>query len=154
MDRNTLVSQWMAEVGLDATAFNAANRLCSFKALDTFPVTLEWPENSEDLFIAIDLMLSTGGELRKKRLERAMELNAYVLETRGAAIGWDSPRDMLVLSYRFAVDNITVQNLNDMVINLIETAQYLSDELRFQADVVLQAQVNDNGTKWFQPVKV
>ena len=153
MDRNTLVSQWMTEVALDPSSLNAANRLCSFKALDTFAVTLEWPENSEDLFVAIDLMQSTGGELRKKRLERAMELNAYVLETRGAAIGWDTARDMLVLSYRFATTNISVQNLNDLVINLVETAQYLSNELRFEADVVLQAQVNNNGSKWFQPIQ-
>lgn len=154
MDRNTLVTQWMAEVSLDPTALNAANRLCSFKALDRFDVTIEWPDNSEDLFIAIDLIPSTSGELRKKRLERAMELNAYALETRGAAIGWDSIRDMLVLSYRCSVEHVSAQNLNDLVINLIETSQYLADQLLFEADVAMQEQVLNNGSKWFQPVQV
>jgi hypothetical protein len=154
MDRSTLVSQWIAEVSLDPKALNAANRLCSFKALGRFDVTLEWPDNSEDLFIAIDLMLSTGGELRRKRLERAMELNAYTLETRGAAIGWDSVRDMLVLSYRFSVEQVSAQNLNDLVVNLIETSQYLTNELLFEADVVLQEQVRNSGSKWFQPIQV
>ena len=154
MDRNTLVTQWMTEVSLDASALNAANKLCSFKALDRFNITLEWPDNSEDLFIAIDLMPSTGGELRKKRLERAMELNAYALETRGAAIGWDSIRDMLVLSYRCSVSDVSPQNLNDLVINLIETSQYLAEELTFEAAVVLQDQVRNSGNKWFQPIQV
>ena len=154
MDRNTIVTQWMTEVSLDASALNAANKLCSFKALDRFNITLEWPDNSEDLFIAIDLMPSTGGELRKKRLERAMELNAYALETRGAAIGWDSIRDMLVLSYRCSVSDVSPQNLNDLVINLIETSQYLAEELTFEADVVLQDHVRNSSNKWFQPIQV
>jgi hypothetical protein len=153
MDRATLVSQWMGEVDLDPKSLNSANRLCSFKALDVYDVTIEWPENTDDLFIAIDLMPSTGGELRKKRLERAMEINAYGLETRGSAIGWDSVRDMLVLSYRCPAITLTTKNLNDLVINLIETAQYISDELRFEADVVLQAQVNTSGSKWFEPIR-
>lgn len=153
MDRNELVSQWMTEVELDPKSLNAANRLCSFRALDAFDTTIEWPDNSEDLFITIDLMPSTGGELRKKRLERSMQMNAYVLETRGAAIGWDSVRDMLVLSYRSSASSLTVQNLNDLVVNLIETAQYVADEIRFEADVVLQAQVSNNGSKWFEPIR-
>ena len=154
MDRNTLVTQWMAEVSLDPQALNTANRQCSFKALERFDVTIEWPDNSEDLFIAIDLIPSTSGELRKKRLERAMELNAYALETRGAAIGWDSIRDMLVLSYRCSISQVSAQNLNDLVINLIETSQYLAEQLMFEADVVMQDQVRKNGTQWFQPVQV
>ena len=154
MDRSTLVSQWMTEVALDPNALNAANKLCSFRALDRFNVTIEWPDNSEDLFISIDLMPSTGGELRKKRLERSMELNAYVLETRGAALGWDSVRDMLVLSYRCSIGNVSAQNLNDLVINLIETSQYLAEELTFEAEVVLQDHVRNSGNKWFQPIQV
>ena len=154
MDRNTLVAQWMAEVSLDPTALNAANRQCSFKALDRFDVTIEWPDNSEDLFIAIDLIPSTSGELRKKRLERAMELNAYALETRGAAIGWDSIRDILVLSYRCSIDQISAQNLNDLIINLIETSQYLVEQLIFEADVLTQDQVHKPGAQSYQPVQV
>jgi hypothetical protein len=153
MDRNALVSQWMTEVELDPSSLNAADRLCSFRALDAFDTTIEWPDNSEDLFITIDLMPSTGGELRKKRLERSMQMNAYVLETRGAAIGWDSVRDMLVLSYRSAASTLTPQDLNNLVINLIETAQYVADEIRFEADVVLQNQVSNHGNKWFEPIR-
>jgi hypothetical protein len=63
-------------------------------------------------------------------------------------------RDMLVLSYRCAAENLSSQTLNDLVVNLIETAQYVADEIRFEADVVLQAQVGNNGAKWFEPVKV
>jgi len=154
MDRSALVSQWMTEVDLDPTSLNATSRLCSFRALDAFDVIIEWPENSEDIFISIDLMPSTGGELRKKRLERAMQLNAYALETRGAAVGWDAVRDMLVLSYRCASATLTTQNLNDLVVNLVETSVYIADELRFESDVVLQAQVQNNGAKWFQPIQV
>jgi hypothetical protein len=153
MDRNQLVSQWMAEVALDPAALNAANQLCSFRALDAYDVTIEWPTNSEDLFISIDLVPSTGGELRKKRLERSMQMNAYVLETRGAAIGWDAARDMLVLSYRGAAASLTPNNLNDLIVNLVETAQYVADEIRFEADVVLQAQVSNHGNKWFELVR-
>ena len=153
MDRNQLVSQWMAEVALDPAALNAANHMCSFRALDAHDITIEWPTNSEDLFITIDLMPSTGGELRKKRLERSMQMNAYVLETRGAAIGWDTARDMLVLSYRSAAASLTPNNLNDLVVNLVETAQYVVEEIRFEADVVLQAQVSNHGNKWFELVR-
>jgi hypothetical protein len=153
MDRNHLVAQWMAEVELDPAALNAAKNLCSFRALDAYDVTIEWPDNSEDFFVTIDLMPSTGGELRKKRLERSMQMNAYVLETRGAAVGWDSVRDMLVLSYRSSAAEITPQNLNSLVVNLIETAQYVADEIRFEADVVLQAQVSNHGNKWFDLVR-
>jgi hypothetical protein len=82
-----------------------------------------------------------------------MQMNAYTLETRGAAIGWDSVRDMLVLSYRSATYDLTMQNLNDLVVNLIETAQYVADEIRFEADMVLQAQVSNHGNKWFEPIR-
>jgi hypothetical protein len=153
MDRNALVTEWMTQVELDPTSLNAANRSCSFRALDAFDASIEWPDNSEDLFISIDLMPSTGGELRKKRLERSMQMNAYVLETRGAAIGWDAVRDMLVLSYRSSGVDLSPQNLNDLVVNLIETAQYIADEIRFEADVVLQGQVNNHGEKWFEPIR-
>jgi hypothetical protein len=153
MDRNQLVLQWMTDVALDPASLNAANRMCSFRALDAYDVTIEWPDSSEDLFVTIDLMPSTGGELRKKRLERSMQMNAYVLETRGAAIGWDSVRDMLVLSYRSATESLSPQNLNNLVVNLMETAQYVADEIRFEADVVLQAQVSNHGNKWFDLVR-
>jgi hypothetical protein len=153
MERSALVSQWMSEVELDPKSLSAEKRLCSFRILDALDATIEWPENSEDIFIAIDLMPSTGGELRKKRLERSMEINAYVLETRGAAIGWDSTRDMIVLSYRSAAGSLTSEDLNNLVVNLIETAQYICDEIRFEADVVLQAQVSNHGNKWFEPIR-
>lgn len=153
MERNQLVSQWMAEVELDPKSLNPQNNSCNFRALETYDVAIEWPDNSEDLFVSIDLMPSTGGELRKKRLERSMQMNAYVLETRGASIGWDSTRDMLVLSYRCSAAALTTQNLNDLVVNLIETAQYVAEEIRFEADMVLQAQVSNHGGKWFEPIR-
>jgi hypothetical protein len=60
---------------------------------------------------------------------------------------------MLVLSYRSSAADMAPQNLNDLVVNLIETAQYIADEIRFEADVVLQSQVNNHGDKWFEPIR-
>lgn len=153
MSTQALIERWMADIQLDPTALNAAQRLCSFRIFDSLDVTLEWPEASEDLFVVVDLMPTQGGELRRKRLDEAMRLNAYGLVTRGAVIGWDEVNDRLVLSYRLGLERVDSATLNSAVMNLVEIAQTVQDRLRFEQDVAISQQVARSGASWFQPLK-
>jgi len=153
LSTQALIERWMADIQLDPTALNAAQRLCSFRIFDSLDVTLEWPEASEDLFVVVDLMPTQGGELRRKRLDEAMRLNAYGLVTRGAVIGWDEVNDRLVLSYRLGLERVDSAILNSAVMNLVEIAQTVQDRLRFEQDVAISQQVARSGASWFQPLK-
>ncbi len=153
MSTQALIERWMADIQLDPTALNAAQRLCSFRIFDSLDVTLEWPEASEDLFVVVDLIPTQGGELRRKRLDEAMRLNAYGLVTRGAVIGWDEVNDRLVLSYRLGLERVDSATLNSAVMNLVEIAQTVQDRLRFEQDVAISQQVARSGASWFQPLK-
>jgi Tir chaperone protein (CesT) family len=153
LSTQALIERWMADIQLDPTALNAAQRLCSFRIFDSLDVTLEWPEASEDLFVVVDLMPTQGGELRRKRLDEAMRLNAYGLVTRGAVIGWDEVNDRLVLSYRLGLERVDSATLNSAVMNLVEIAQTVQDRLRFEQDVAISQQVARSGASWFQPLK-
>jgi Tir chaperone protein (CesT) family len=153
LSTQALIERWMADIQLDSAALNAAQRLCSFRIFDSLDVTLEWPEASEDLFVVVDLMPTQGGELRRKRLDEAMRLNAYGLVTRGAVIGWDEVNDRLVLSYRLGMERVDSATLNSAVMNLVEIAQTVQERLRFEQDVAISQQVARSGASWFQPLK-
>lgn len=153
MSTQSLIERWMADIQLDPSALNASQRLCSFRIFDSLDVTLEWPQASEDLFVVVDLLPTQGGELRRKRLDEAMRLNAYGLVTRGAVIGWDEVNDRLVLSYRLSLERVDSATLNSAVMNLVEIAQTLQERLRFETDVAISQQVARSGASWFQPLK-
>jgi hypothetical protein len=143
----------MADIQLDPSALNPDQRLCSFRIFDSLDITLEWPEASDDLFVVIDLMATQGGELRRKRLDEAMRLNAFGLLTRGAVIGWDEVNDRLVLSYRLGLERVDTATLNSAVMNLAEIAQDVQERLRFEQDVVMAQKVARSGAGWFQPIQ-
>lgn len=152
MNRSDLVQAWAREVGLDPQALRQAQQVCAFVVLDRFEVSIEWPEASDDLFVLIDIIDSHGGELRHKRLARAMQLNAFGLVTRGASLGWDEITDRIGLSYRISGEGLDVAGLNNLVVNLVEVAQYAYGELRFENDEVQVAQIR-NTAQWFAPLQ-
>ena len=98
-----LLENWMREAGLDKDATDDSGRVCAFTFNDVFPVSLEAPAYCDDVFIIIEMAEVGRGEVRRKRLEAAMKLNAYALETRGAALGWDTVGERIysVLSHHF-----------------------------------------------------
>ena len=153
MSTQTIIERWMQDIQLEPSALNAAQRLCCFRVFGQMDVTLEWPEASEDLFIVIDLMDTRGGEIRRKRLEQAMKLNAYGLQTRGASIGWDEVTDRLVLSYRLALDRLDTPTLNSALINLVEIAQQVMPELQFEQEVAQFELATQGAAAWFKPIK-
>lgn len=153
MTRSELITAWAKEVGLDSKSIRSQLNVCAFTALDRFEVTLEWPDGSDDVFVLIDIIDSHGGELRRKRLARAMQLNAFGLATRGASLGWDEASDRIHLSYRVASDNVDVAGLNNLVVNLVEVAQFVHEELRFERDEAQVAQIAHTA-HWFQPLSV
>jgi hypothetical protein len=80
----------------------------------------------------MDLMAAGTGELRKRRLEKAMQLNVYGLRTRGAVLGWDELDDRIVLSYRLLLDGLDIYALNATITNLLEVGVELEAELEMR----------------------
>lgn len=132
MKPEKLIQQWMEEVGLDEQALDLNERQCRFEALDRFEISLEWPKGTSDLFAVMNLMSTGTGELRKRRLEKAMQLNVYGLRTRGAVLGWDELDDRIVLSYRLLLDGLDIFALNAMITNLLEIGVELEAELEMR----------------------
>jgi hypothetical protein len=154
MNTQEIVESWMASVGLDRSALIEHEQRCCFKADGVLEVSIEWPPASDDLFVVLKLLPAQSGELRRKRLEEAMRLNAYALATRGAAIGWDEAQDQLMLCYRMDREWLEAARLGRAVVNLCDMAQGLIDSLRFGRDEALAQQVQLQGAHWFQPIKV
>jgi hypothetical protein len=127
----------MDAVGLEASAIDLKERQCRFEALEKFEISLEWPQGTSDLFVVLDMMSPGTGELRKRRLEKAMQLNVYGLRTRGAVLGWDELDDRMVLSYRLLLEGLDIYGLNATISNLIEVGVELEEELEMRE---LQAQ--------------
>lgn len=154
MNTQNTVESWMKNVGLADAALIAHEQRCCFKADGNLEVSIEWPPASDDLFLVVKLLPALTGELRRKRLEEAMRLNAFSLATRGAAIGWDEAHDQLILSYRMDREGLDSVRLGRAVTNLCEIAQQMTDSLRFARDEALAQQVQSQAADWFQPVKV
>lgn len=154
MNPSDLIQAWAQQAQLPAGAVRADQGLCGFRAMDRFDVTLEWPAQAEDIFIFIDLLPTEGGELGLKRLREAMRLNAYGVRTRGAALGWDEDRDMLVLSHRVSPEGLGVETFGNLVLNLLDVAQQLVADLAFERDALMTRQSHAHAAKWFEPVRV
>lgn len=154
MNRVDLITAWAQQAQLPSGAISAERRLCGFRAMDRFDVTLEWPESAEDIFIVIDVLPTEGGELGMQRLREAMRLNAYGARTRGGILGWDEDRDMLVLSYRVSPEAVTPETFGNMVLNLLDVAQQLASALAFERDALMTRQSHAHAAKWFEPVRV
>jgi len=132
MKPEKLILEWMDAIDLEAQALDLKERQCRFQALDRFEVSIEWPHGTSDLFVVLDMMSTGTGELRKRRLEKAMQLNVYGLRTRGAVIGWDELNDRIVLSYRLLLDGLDMYALNATITNLIEVGVELEAELEMR----------------------
>jgi hypothetical protein len=154
MNTQNTVESWMKNVGLADAALIAHEQRCCIKADGTLEVSIEWPPASDDLFVVVKLLPAQTGDLRRKRLEEAMRLNAYSLATRGAVIGWDETHDQLVLSYRLDREWLDTVRLSRAVTNLCEIAQQVTESLRFARDEALAQQVHLQAAKWFEPVNV
>lgn len=154
MNRLDLIQNWAQGAQLPAGSFNPQSGLCAFRVMDRFDVTIELPPHADDIFVFIDLLCSEGGEVGKKRINEAMRLNAYATQTRGAILGWDEDRDMIMLSYRISPEYMTPEIFGNMVVNLVDTAQLMARELAFDRDVLLTQQSHQHAGKWFEPVRV
>jgi hypothetical protein len=132
MKPEKLILEWMDAIDLEAQALDLKERQCRFQALDRFEVSIEWPHGTSDLFVVLDMMTTGTGELRKRRLEKAMQLNVYGLRTRGAVIGWDELNDRIVLSYRLLLDGLDMYALNSTITNLLEVGVELEAELEMR----------------------
>lgn len=126
-----LLQAWMKQNAIDKEALDSSGRICTFLFNDTLPVSLEAPAYCDDLFIVIEIVAIGTGELRKKRLEAAMQLNCYALETRGGVLGWDMAGERLVLSYRLTSEGASAEELDYIISNLLEVGGELQPKLTF-----------------------
>ena len=147
-----LLEAWMKQAGLDHSATDDSGRVCAFTFNELFPVTLEAPAYCDDLLIIIEMTPIGSGDIRRKRLETAMKLNAYALETRGAALGWDTTGERIVLSHRATSENTTVQMLDNRVANLLDVAEQLLPELEIKKEAEARKKLADGFDEMFKPV--
>lgn len=137
-----LLKDWTQSAGLDQEALDKSGRVCAFVFDERLPVSLEAPAYSDDLFIVVEITPVGTGEIRRKRLETAMQLNAYALETRGAVLGWDTVGERITLTYRTTAENTSTQQLDSMISNIVEIADHLQPTLAMEQECTRQEQIN------------
>ena len=147
-----LLEAWMAKAGIDKQALDSSGRVLAFVYGDDMPITVESPAYCDDLFIIIELCPVGTGDIRRKRLEKAMQLNAYALETRGAAIGWDNIGERIILSHRTTAENTGIDMLDNMIANLIEVAEAIQPQLAMDREKKAQEQLASTIDHMFQPI--
>ncbi len=147
-----LIQQWMKQAGISSKALENKGRLCSFLFDQQLPVSIEAPSYSDDLFITIEIIPTGTGNIRRKRLEAAMKLNAYALETRGSVLGWDEIGERIILSYRATIANISVDMLDAMLANLIEISVPIKDALMMEKETQAKEKMAGGFDNMFQPI--
>ncbi|KEQ16209.1 CesT family type III secretion system chaperone [Endozoicomonas numazuensis] len=147
-----LLQNWMKQVGIGKEALDDSGRVCAFVFDNELPVSVEAPAYCDDVFIIIELTEIGRGEIRRKRIETAMKLNAYALETRGGVLGWDSVGERLVLSYRATTELLTEQLLDNMVSNLLEVAEQLKPVLAMEKEKAVQEKLANDFDHMFKPI--
>lgn len=147
-----LLQDWMAKAGIDKQALDSSGRVLAFVYGDDMPITVESPAYCDDLFVIIELCPSGIGDIRRKRLEKSMQLNAYALETRGAAIGWDNIGERIILTHRTTAESTDVNMLDNMIANLVDVAETIKPQLAMDKEMKAQEQLANNVDHMFQPI--
>ena len=147
-----LLGDWIKLAGAGNDILDDSSRVCSFIYNKDFPVSVEAPPYCDDLFIVIELSETGRGEIRRKRLETAMKLNAYGLETRGGIIGWDTIGERIILSYRVTAEQTTGQLLDNIIANLLEVAEQLKPELAMEKEKAIQDTMANEFDHMFKPI--
>lgn len=130
MSSKDIIREWMEFAGLPEDLYDPARRMCGFNFVGRFDVVVEAPKSSEDVFISIDVIGTADVADVDALMTTCMKLNAYGLETRGAALGFDENARMVILSYRVNGRTLTGASLSSVVNNLVEVAQSLQDRVR------------------------
>ncbi len=125
-----IVLEWMNFAGLPEELYDPGRRMCGFNFIGRFDVVVEAPKSSEDVFISIDIIGTNDVADIDALMLRCMKLNAYGLETRGAALGYDENSRMVILSYRINAASVEAAVLSALVNNLVDVAQTLQDRLK------------------------
>ena len=116
--------------GLPPEVYDPARQLCGFNFLGRFDIIVEAPPASEDIFISIDIIDTAHLADSHDLMLQCMKLNAYGLETRGAALGYDEAAKMVILSHRVNGATLDGAGLSVIVNNLVGIAQGLQDRLK------------------------
>ena len=130
MSSKDIIREWMEFADLPEELYDAERRMCGFDFVGRFDVVVEAPKTSEDVFISIDIIGTAEVPDVAALMTTCMKLNAYGLETRGAALGYDENARMVILSYRVNGRTLSGAGLSAVVNNLVEVAQTLQDRIR------------------------
>jgi len=152
MNSIDLLSAWTKHASIDENSLEENGRVCAFLFNDTLPVSVEAPAYSDDIFIVIKMTEIGVGEIKRKRLETSMHLNAYALETRGGVLGWDTIGERIVLSYRATASNTSEETLDHMIANLVEVAETLKPILAMDQELEQVEAMNKSFDNMFQPI--
>ena len=147
-----LLKGWMEKTGVDAEALDTSGRVLAFVYNEDLPISIESPAYCDDVFIIIEMSQIGTGEMKRKRLEKCMQLNAYVLETRGAALGWDNIGERIILSHRTTSEHTDVDMLDNMVTNLIELSEIIKPQLAMKKEADAQEKMASSFDHMFQPI--
>ncbi|MCY4177890.1 MAG: CesT family type III secretion system chaperone [Endozoicomonadaceae bacterium] len=152
MNSLDLLNQWTKYSGIHRKQEEQNERTYTFMFGERFPVSVEAPAYSDDIFITIELAEAGTGYIRRRRFEIAMNLNAYALETRGGTIGWDSINKRIILAYRVNTNSTKVEILDNMIANLIEVAENLQPLLALKQQQEKAEAFNSRYDALFQPI--
>ncbi len=85
--------------------------------------------DSDDVFVAVDVMPAGRHSGRSELFALCMSMNAYALQTRGGAVGYDAEREKIVLTYRISSSLIDPEALGRIAANLLDAATGLRRSL-------------------------
>lgn len=147
-----LLNAWAKQASIEQRNLEENGRLCAFLFNDNLPVSIEAPAYSDDVFIVIELVDIGTGDIKRKRLEAAMHLNAYALETRGGVIGWDTVGERIIITYRANAESTSPDMLDNMIANLVEVSENIKPVLTMVQNAEQIAAMDQGFDNMFQPI--
>ena len=124
-----LIREWM-EAGEIAESFHDPKaNACTLPVGGGAELAVFGIPESDDVFIAVDLLRIERNSARSELFALCMTMNAYALQTRGGTVGFDAERDKLVLTYRIAAPLIDAAVLSRIISNLLDAAADLRRKL-------------------------
>jgi hypothetical protein len=152
-DTAALIRDWMEAEGVADPFYDAKATACTLPIGGGSELSVFGIPESEDVFVAIDVLRVGRNSVRSELFALCMSMNAYAARTRGGTLGFDADRDKLVLTYRIAAPLIDRDILSRIIANLTDTATGIRrslNDLVQRRDEAFHIETDRDDPVWFK----
>jgi hypothetical protein len=146
-DPSRLIRDWMEESDLPESFYDPVARACTLPVGGGTELAVFSVPDGDDVFIAVDLLPVVHRSAKAELFALCMAMNAFAMQTRGGAVGFDAEREKIVLTYRISSSLLDPTILARIIENLLDAATGLRrrlSDLQHAADAGLDAVATRN----------